>query len=61
MLEIVTASSRKKAKKQKCEIENGTGISPKDSELDLALEEIIEKWEAADQEFQLDNQSQAKG
>jgi len=50
----------KKAKKRKCEIENGTGISPEDSELDLALEEIIEKWEAADQEFQLDNQSKAK-
>ena len=50
----------KKAKKRKREIENGTGISPEDSELDLALEEIIEKWEAADQEFQLDNQSQAK-
>ena len=50
----------KKAKKRKHEIENGTGISPEDSELDLALEEIIEKWEAADQEFQLDNQSKAK-
>ncbi|CAH3190652.1 unnamed protein product [Porites evermanni] len=50
----------KKAKKRKREIENGTGISPEDSELDLALEEIIEKWEAADQEFQLDNQSKAK-
>ncbi|CAH3118513.1 unnamed protein product [Porites lobata] len=47
-------------KKRKREIENGTGISPEDSELDLALEEIIEKWEAADQEFQLDNQSKAK-
>ena len=33
---------------------------PEDSELDLALEEIIEKWEATDQEFQLDNQSKAK-
>ena len=50
----------KKAKKRKREIENGTGISPEDSELDLALEEIIEKWEAADQGFQLDNQSKAK-
>ena len=50
----------KKAKKRKREIENGTGISPEDSELDLALEEIIEKWEAADQEVQLDNQSKAK-
>ena len=50
----------KKAKKRKHEIENGTGISPEDSELDLALEEIIEKREAADQEFQLDNQSKAK-
>ncbi|CAH3117564.1 unnamed protein product [Porites lobata] len=50
----------KKAKKRKREIENGTGISPEDSELDLALEEIIEKWEAADQEFQLDNQGKAK-
>lgn len=27
----------KKAKKRKREIENGTGISPEDSELDLAL------------------------
>ena len=34
--------------------------TPEDSELDLALEEIIEKWEAVDQEFQLDNQSKAK-
>jgi len=50
----------KKAKKRKREIENGTGISPEDSELDLALEEIIEKWGAAGQEFQLDNQSKAK-
>ena len=50
----------KKAKKRKREIENGTGISPEDSELDVALEEIIEKWEAAEQEFQLDNQSKAK-
>ena len=50
----------KKAKKRKREIENGTGISPEDSELDLALEEIIEKWESAEQEFQLDNQSKAK-
>ena len=50
----------KKAKKWKREIENGTGISPEDSERDLALEEIIEKWEAADQDFQLDNQSKAK-
>ena len=50
----------KKAKKRKREIENGTGTSPEDSELDLAVEEIIEKWEAADQEFQLDNQSKAK-
>ena len=50
----------KKAKKRKREIENGTGISPEDSELDLALEEIMEKWEAAEQEFQLDNQSKAK-
>ena len=50
----------KKAKKRRREIENGTGISPEDSELDLALEEIIEKWEAADQEVQLDNQSKAK-
>ena len=50
----------KKVKKRKREIENGTGISPEDSEFDLALEEIIEKWEAADQEFQLDNQSKAK-
>ena len=50
----------KKAKKRKREIENGTGISPEDSELDLALEEIIEKWEVADQEVQLDNQSKAK-
>ncbi|CAH3172122.1 unnamed protein product, partial [Porites lobata] len=33
----VTESS----KKRKREIENGTGISPEDSELDLALEEII--------------------
>ena len=49
-----------KAKKRKREIENGTGISPKDSEHDLALEEIIEKWEAADQEVQLDNQSKRK-
>ncbi|CAH3181100.1 unnamed protein product [Porites lobata] len=32
----------------------------KRKQLDLALEEIIEKWEAADQEFQLDNQSKAK-
>ncbi|CAH3178511.1 unnamed protein product [Porites lobata] len=32
----------------------------KNENLDLALEEIIEKWEAADQEFQLDNQSKAK-
>ncbi|KAL9976892.1 hypothetical protein ACROYT_G014233 [Oculina patagonica] len=50
----------KKAKKRKREIENGTGISPEDSELDLALEEIIEKWEAAEQEFHLDHQSKAK-
>ena len=50
----------KKAKKRKREIENGTGISPEDSELVLALEEIIEKWEAADEEFQLNNQSKAK-
>lgn len=47
-------------KKQKLEIENGTGISPEDSELDLALEEIIEKCEAAEQELQLDNQGKAK-
>ena len=46
----------KKAKKRKREIENGTGIS----ELDVALEEIIERWEAAEREFQLDNQSKAK-
>ncbi|CAH3178981.1 unnamed protein product [Porites evermanni] len=32
----------------------------KRKQLDLALEEIIEKWEAADQEVQLDNQSKAK-
>lgn len=51
---------KKKAKKQKLEIENGTGISPEDSELDLALEEIIEKCEAAEQELQLDNQGKAK-
>ena len=38
----------KKAKKGKREIENRTGISPEDSELDLALEEILEKWEAFD-------------
>ena len=50
----------KKAKKRKREIENGTGISPEDSELDVALEEIIERWEAAEREFQLDNQSKAK-
>ena len=50
----------KKAKKRKREIENGTGISPEDSELDVALEEIIEKWEAAEQEFQHDNQSRRK-
>ena len=50
----------KKAKKRKREIENGTGISPEDLELDLAVEEIVEKWEAADQEFQLDSQSKAK-
>ena len=50
----------KKAKKWKREIENGTGISPEDSELDVALEEIIERWEAAEREFQLDNQSKAK-
>lgn len=50
----------KKAKKRKLEIENGTGISPEDSELDLALEEIVEKWEAAEQELQLDNQSKLK-
>jgi len=50
----------KKAKKRKREIENGTGISPEDSELDLAIEEVIEKWEAADQEFQLDYQSKVK-
>ena len=49
-----------KAKKRRREIENGTGISPKDSGLDLTLEEIIEKWEAADQEFQLDNQKRTK-
>lgn len=42
---------KKKAKKQKLEIENGTGIS---------LEEIIEKCEAAEQELQLDNQGKAK-
>ena len=50
----------KKAKKRKREIENETGISREDSELDLAIEEVIEKWEAADQEFQLDNQSKVK-
>ena len=50
----------KKARKRKREIENGTGISPEDSELDLALEEIIEKWEAAEQQFQLDNQNKVK-
>ena len=49
---------KKKAKKRKRE--NGTGISPEDSELDVALEEIIEKWEAAEQEFRLDNQSKPK-
>ena len=38
----------KKVKKRKREIENGTGISPEDSEL------------AAEREFQLDNQSKAK-
>lgn len=52
--------AQKKAKKQKLQIENGTGISPEDSELDLALEEIIEKCEAAEQELQLDNQGKAK-
>lgn len=57
---IVTESSRKKAKKRQREIENGIGISPEDSELDLALEEIIEKWEAAEQEFQTDYQNKAK-
>ena len=41
----------KKAKKRKREIENETGISREDSELDLAIEEVIEKWEAADQEL----------
>ena len=59
-LEIVTASARKKPRKRKREIENGTGISPEDSELDLVIEEVIEKWEAADQEFQLYNQSKVK-
>lgn len=37
----------KKSQKRKREIEIGTGASPEDSELDLALEEIIEKWEAS--------------
>ena len=51
----------KKAKKREIENEtNETGISPEDSELNLALKEVIEKWEAADQEFQVDNQSKAK-
>ena len=50
----------KKAKKRKREIENGTGISSDDSELDLAIEEIIEKWEAANREFQFDSQSKVK-
>ena len=50
----------KKAKTRKREIENGIGISPEDSELHLALEEIVGKWETADQEFQLGNQSKAK-
>lgn len=60
LLGIVTASSKQKSQKRKREIEIGSGVSPEDSELDLALEEIIEKWEAADQEFQLDNQSKTK-
>ena len=50
----------KKAKKRKREIVNGTSISPEDSELDVALEEIIERWEAAEGEFQFDNQSKGK-
>ena len=54
------ASSRKQPKKRKRETENETGISPEDSELDVALEEIIERWEAAEREFQRDNQSKAK-
>ena len=49
-----------KAKQRNSEIENGTGISSENSELDLAIQEIIEKWEEADQEFQFDNQSQLK-
>lgn len=57
---IVTESSSKKQKKRQREVENGTGISPEDLELDLALEEIIEKWEAAEQEFQIDYQNKAK-
>lgn len=36
------------------------GSLPEDSELDVAIEEVIEKWEAADQEFQLDNPSKVK-
>lgn len=50
----------RKAKKRKHEIETGTGISPEDSKLDLALEDIIERWEAAEQELQLISQSKAK-
>ena len=34
LLEVVTVSSRKTARKRKREIENRTGISPEDSELD---------------------------
>ncbi|PFX20111.1 hypothetical protein AWC38_SpisGene15445 [Stylophora pistillata] len=50
----------KKAKKRQRDIENGTGISPEVSEPDLALEEIIEKWEAAEQEFHTDYNNKAK-
>lgn len=50
----------KKAKKRQCEIENGTETSPDDSEVDLALGEIMEKWEAAEQEFQTHYQNKPK-
>ena len=41
-------------------LKKGTGISLEDSDLDEAFEQIIEKWEAAEQEFQTDYKNKAK-